>query len=195
MAREHHQMRSAMARFPLQKTLASFDFKFPPSPDPKQIRELATGRCSQSGANLLLRGPPGAGKRPLAIAPGIKACAQGVRTRFATAAALLAALGKALTEGQRAERLKRLTQPPLPASCWNRARGTARASFYRAHRSAAPKVAASHTRPVPARALGANERAAVIELLHQQRLADSSVREVYAGLLDDGRYLCSIAAM
>jgi len=73
--------------------------------------------------------------------------------------------------------------------------GVARASFYRAHRSAAPKVAASLTRPVPARALDAGERAAVIEVLHEQRFADSSVREVYAALLDDGRYLCSIATM
>jgi hypothetical protein len=52
-------MRIAMARFPFQKTLESFDFKFQPSLDPKQIRELATGRYIQSGDNLLLLGPPG----------------------------------------------------------------------------------------------------------------------------------------
>jgi len=51
-------MRIAMARFPFQKTLESFDFKFQPSLDPKQIRELATGRYIQSGDNLLLLGPP-----------------------------------------------------------------------------------------------------------------------------------------
>jgi putative transposase len=73
--------------------------------------------------------------------------------------------------------------------------GIARASFYRARRGLAQKVAAHHTRPVPARALEAAERAAVIELLHQQRFADRSVREVYAALLDEGRYLCSIATM
>jgi DNA replication protein DnaC len=33
---KHHQMRIAMARFPFQKTLESFDFKFQPSIDPKQ---------------------------------------------------------------------------------------------------------------------------------------------------------------
>src|ERR1700682_1980806 len=73
--------------------------------------------------------------------------------------------------------------------------GIARASFYRARRRLAPKVVANHPRPVPARALGATERAAVIEVLHQARFADLSVREVYAALLDDGRYLCSIATM
>ena len=81
----------------------------------------------------------------------------------------------------------------IAAAC--AALGVARASFYRAHRSAGPKVAASHTRPVAARALDAGERAAVIEVLHEQRFADSSVREVYAALLDEGRYLCSIATM
>jgi IstB-like ATP binding protein/Integrase core domain len=56
---KHHQMRIAMARFPYQKTLESFDFKFQPSIDPKQIRELATGRYIQSGDNLLLLGYSG----------------------------------------------------------------------------------------------------------------------------------------
>src|SRR5271157_5105079 len=44
---KHQQMRIAMARFPYQKTLESFDFKFQPSLDPKQLRELATGRYIQ----------------------------------------------------------------------------------------------------------------------------------------------------
>src|SRR5580658_3720857 len=62
---KHHLMRIAMARFPFQKTLESFDFKFQPSLDPRQIRELATGRYIQSGDNLLLLGPPGVGKSHL----------------------------------------------------------------------------------------------------------------------------------
>jgi DNA replication protein DnaC len=53
---KHHQMRIAMARFPFQKTLESFDFKFQPSIDPKLVRELATGRYIQSGDNVLLLG-------------------------------------------------------------------------------------------------------------------------------------------
>jgi DNA replication protein DnaC len=43
-AEKHLAMRTAMARFPFQKTLDAFDFKFQPSIDPKVIRELATGR-------------------------------------------------------------------------------------------------------------------------------------------------------
>lgn len=112
---KHHQMRIAMARFPFQKTLESFDFKFQPSIDPKQIRELliATGRYMQSGDNVLFLGPPGVGKSHLAVALGMKACEQGVRTLFVTATALIATLGKALNEGRLEERLKILSQPQL----------------------------------------------------------------------------------
>jgi DNA replication protein DnaC len=55
---KHHQMRITMARFPFQKTLESFDFKFQPSIDVKLMRELAGGRYMDSGDNLLLLGPP-----------------------------------------------------------------------------------------------------------------------------------------
>ncbi len=106
-------MRIAMARFPFQKTLESFDFKFQPSIDPKQIRELASGRYMQSGDNVLFLGPPGVGKSHLAVALGMKACEQGVRTLFVTATALITTLGKALAEGRLDERLKLLTQPQL----------------------------------------------------------------------------------
>ena len=110
---KHHQMRIATARFPFQKTLESFDFKFQPSIDPKQIRELATGRYMHSGDNVLFLGPPGVGKSHLAVALGMKACEQGVRTLFVTATALITTLGKALAERRLEKRIKLLTQPPL----------------------------------------------------------------------------------
>ena len=53
---KHHQMRITMARFPFQKTLESFDFKFQPSIDVKLMRELAGGRYMDSGDNVLLLG-------------------------------------------------------------------------------------------------------------------------------------------
>ena len=110
---KHHQMRIAMARFPFQKTIESFDFKFQPSIDPKLIRELVTGRYMQSGDNVLFLGPPGVGKSHLAVALGMKACEQGVRTLFVTATALITTLGKALAESKLEDRLKLLSQPQL----------------------------------------------------------------------------------
>ena len=112
-SQKHLAMRIAMARFPFHKTLESFDFKFQPSIDAKLIRELATGRYMHSGDNVLFLGPPGVGKSHLAVALGLKACEQGVRTLFVTATTLIATLGKALAEGRLEERLKLLSQPQL----------------------------------------------------------------------------------
>jgi DNA replication protein DnaC len=110
---KHLTMRIAMARLPFHKTLDAFDFKFQPSIDAKVIRELATGRYMESGENILLLGPPGVGKTHLAVALGLKACEQGVRTLFTTAAGLIATLGKALAENRLDERLKLLGQPQV----------------------------------------------------------------------------------
>ena len=110
---KHLAMRVAMARFPFQKTLESFDWKFQPSIDPKVIKELATGRFLADGENVLLLGPPGVGKTHLAVALGLAACALGLRTMFTTAAGLITTLGKALYENRLEERLKLLTQPRL----------------------------------------------------------------------------------
>ena len=97
---KHLAMRLAMARFPFQKTLESFDFKFQPSIDAKVLRELATGRYLEHGENVLLLGPPGVGKTHLAVALGMKACEQGHRVLFITAMGLIASLGKALIENR-----------------------------------------------------------------------------------------------
>lgn len=110
---KHLAMRLAMARFPFHKTLDAFDFKFQPSIDPKVIREVATGRYLTQGENVLLLGPPGVGKTHLAVALGIKACEQGVRTLFTTAMGLIATLGKALVENRLEEKLKLLAQPQV----------------------------------------------------------------------------------
>ena len=109
----HTAMRTAMARFPFQKTLESFDFRFQPSLDPKLIRELATGRFIADGDNVLLLGPPGVGKTHLAVGLGLKACALGYRTAFTTAASLLVTLTKAHNENRLEERLKLLCQSRL----------------------------------------------------------------------------------
>jgi len=69
-----------------------------------------------------------------------------------------------------------------------------RASYYRERRkTSSPAVTAS--RPSPARALHPVERAAVLSRLHEERFQDRSPAAVYATLLDEGEYHCSIRTM
>jgi putative transposase len=69
-----------------------------------------------------------------------------------------------------------------------------RASYYRDRRKiSSPAVTAS--RPSPARALRSAEREAVLSHLHEERFQDRSPAAVYATLLDEGKYLCSIRTM
>lgn len=67
----------------------------------------------------------------------------------------------------------------------------ARASYYRA---LAPRISRP-PRPAPPRALSAGERAEVLEVLHEPRFVDLAPAEVFATLLDEGRYICSERTM
>src|SRR4029453_19199212 len=94
-----------IAPFPAVKTLDDFDFKFQPSVDQRLVRELATGRFLTQAENVLVFGAPGVGKTHLAIALGRAVVEAGHSVLFTSATALLAALAKAETEGQLADRL------------------------------------------------------------------------------------------
>ena len=74
-----------------------------------------------------------------------------------------------------------------------RALGASPATIYRRRRP--PSRRPSRPRPAPARALSEAEREAVLELLHSERFVDSSPAQVYATLLDEGRYLASERTM
>ncbi len=50
-------------------------------------------------------------------------------------------------------------------------------------------------RPSPGRALVSQERQEVLDVLHSEEFRDKPPQEVYAALLDQGRYLCSIRTM
>lgn len=67
--------------------------------------------------------------------------------------------------------------------------GLPRASYYRHHN---PAPEAPKPRPIPARALGAEERESVLEILNSPRFVDRSPREIYATLLDENQYYCSV---
>ena len=71
--------------------------------------------------------------------------------------------------------------------------GISRAGFYRSRMSSCGKTAA--LRPAPPRALREDEKQAVLDLLHSERFQDLAPQEVYATLLDEGQYHCSIRTM
>ena len=69
--------------------------------------------------------------------------------------------------------------------------GVNRASYYRKQQpQQQPKP-----KPKPARALRDEDRQQVLQVLHSQRFVDQSPQEVYATLLDEGTFLCSIRTM
>lgn len=81
--------------------------------------------------------------------------------------------------------------PPVPLAPACRALALSRATLYR---NRLPAAHHAPRRPSP-RALSATERQAVLDTLHSPRFADQAPQEVYATLLDEGRYLCSIRSM
>jgi putative transposase len=69
--------------------------------------------------------------------------------------------------------------------------GVARASYYRRQR---PNPVAITPRSHP-RALSGNERQGVLGILNSERFWDQAPGEIYATLLDEGKYLCSERTM
>jgi putative transposase len=67
-----------------------------------------------------------------------------------------------------------------------------RATFYR-RRSA--MLGPKPPRPSPPRRLPDVERQAVLAVLHEPRFVDLAPAEVFATLLEEGRYLCSLRTM
>ncbi len=74
-----------------------------------------------------------------------------------------------------------------------RALGVAPATIYRRRRPPAPRP--PRPRRLPARALSEAERQAVLAELHSERFVDCSPAQVWATLLDEGRYLASERTM
>ncbi|NJL72749.1 MAG: IS3 family transposase [Candidatus Competibacteraceae bacterium] len=69
-----------------------------------------------------------------------------------------------------------------------------RASLYRTMARAAHPPA-PREKPVVPRALDAHERGKVLDTLHEPRFVDLAPQQVYATLLDEGKYLCSVRTM
>ena len=84
--------------------------------------------------------------------------------------------------------------PKIGSAAACRAMGVSRATLYR-YRNPSQRNESDRTKPRQPRALGAEERQAVLDLLHSPRFVDKPPAVVHAALLDEGKYHCSIRTM
>lgn len=103
------QKRLKMARFPIAKELADFDFSAIPSLNKALILDLSQVDYLLKRQTIVFIGNPGLGKTHLAIALGQTACRQGRKVRFWTAAGLV----DELLQAQDEHRLHRLIAAAL----------------------------------------------------------------------------------
>ena len=92
------ERRIRQAKFPVVKTMDSFDFLAIPSLNKTMVLELARCEFLTRRENVLLLGNSGTGKTHIALALGLAACQRGHRVRFTTAAALVSELIEARDE-------------------------------------------------------------------------------------------------
>jgi DNA replication protein DnaC len=83
------ERRVKAAKFPVLKTLDTFDFASQPSINQQLLRELLRGEYIDRRENVLLIGNSGTGKTHLATALAFTACAQGRRVRYFTTTGLV----------------------------------------------------------------------------------------------------------
>jgi DNA replication protein DnaC len=69
-----------LSGLPTGKTLESFDWTFQPRADRTKLEALGTCAFIRQRENVLFLGPPGVGKRHLAVALGVKAVKNGFST-------------------------------------------------------------------------------------------------------------------
>lgn len=70
-----------------------------------------------------------------------------------------------------------------------------RSTYYRLLRPPTKRGVQSTRMPKSHRALSNRERESIISVLHEARFLDKSPAQIYAALLDEGRYVCSISTM
>lgn len=83
------KLRISKARFPVMKTLDSFEFSAIPSLNKALVLELSRGSYIEKRENIVFIGSYGTGKTHLSISLGASACRQGKKVRFYTAAGLI----------------------------------------------------------------------------------------------------------
>lgn len=83
------ERRIKAARFPVVKSIDSFDFAAIPKLNKMQVLELARCEWIERRENVIALGPSGTGKTHIALSLGLAACQKGLSVGFTTAAALV----------------------------------------------------------------------------------------------------------
>ena len=92
------ERRIKAARFPVVKSLDSFDFSAIPKLNKMQVLELARCEWIERRENVIALGPSGTGKTHVALGLGLAACQKGLPVGFTTAAALVSEMMEARDE-------------------------------------------------------------------------------------------------
>jgi len=107
------ERRIKAARFPVVKSLDSFDFKAIPALNKMQVLELARCEWIERRENVIALGPSGTGKTHIALGLGLAACQKGLAVGFTTAAALVHELMEARDERRLLRLQKQLVRHKL----------------------------------------------------------------------------------
>jgi DNA replication protein DnaC len=92
------ERRIKAAKFPVVKSLDSFNFAAIPKLNKMQVLELARCEWIERRENVIALGPSGTGKTHVALGLGLAACQKGMSVGFTTAAALVSEMMEARDE-------------------------------------------------------------------------------------------------
>jgi len=105
--------RIRQARFPVIKTLESFQWTWPRKVNRPQVQNLFRLKFVEDKANVIILGGVGLGKTHLATALGYAACLKGHSVLFATAVDVINTLAAAQNAGRLKKELNKYLKPAL----------------------------------------------------------------------------------
>jgi len=107
------ERRMRLARFPVRKTLADFNWSWPRKVNRLQIQNLFRLQFIEDNVNVVFIGGVGLGKSHLAAALGLTACEHGYSVLFASAVDVVNTLAAARTAGTLKVELRKYLRPRL----------------------------------------------------------------------------------